>query len=148
MDACLGNTECAEFDKSIRFDLWEIILSEIVTGNALGVDRMDYLLRDSHHAGVAYGKKEALRITNRQHFKVLWFRNPTDKAKNAGAIDCIYKAAVTKFGTDNLRKDAYQKNKGASSFPVELDNGRIADAKAASDTLSKIPFDNLEFIFR
>lgn len=247
----IGQKECASFDKTIKFDDWENILSEIVTGNALGVDRMDYLLRDSHHAGVAYGKFdhyrlidtirilpkdddsdepflgieygglpsaeqmllaryfmftqvyfhsarraydlhlveflkkwlpggkfpidlkehqsmtdnevlaaiyeisrnpqhpayiEAIRITNRQHFKVLWFRNPADKAKNIDAIDCIYKASVEKFGSENIRKDAYQKNKGASSFPVQLDNGRIADAKATSDTLSKIPLDNLEFI--
>ncbi len=248
----IGEKECAEFNKDIKFTLWESILSEIVTGNALGVDRMDYLLRDSHHAGVAYGKfdhyrlidtirilpksddseepflgiehgglpsaeqlllaryfmfnqvyfhptrraydihlveflrkwldggkfstdieehhnltdnevlagmyaaardpnhtanKEAARIVNREHFKPLWSRNPVDKARNVDAIDCIFKAAVEKFGESELRKDAYQKNKGASSFPVDIDNGRIADAKAASDTLSKIPFDNLEYIF-
>jgi hypothetical protein len=248
----IGQKECASFDKTIKFSIWESILSEIVTGNALGVDRMDYLLRDSYHAGVAYGKfdhyrlidtirilpqdddseepflgiehgglpsaeqmllaryfmftqvyfhpvrraydmhlveflrkwlpdgkfpidltehqnmtdnevlaaiyeisrdsthpahTEARRITNRQHFKVLWSRNPTDRAKNIDAIDCIYKAAVDKFGADNVRKDAYQKNKGASTFPVLMSDGGIADAKAVSDTLSKIPFDNLEFVF-
>lgn len=248
----IGPKECKKFDTSIEFDLWETILSEIVTGNALGVDRMDYLLRDSHHAGVAYGKfdhyrlidtirilpkeegseepflgidhgglpsaeqmllaryfmfnqvyfhpvrraydmhlveflrkwlpdgkfsvditehqnmtdnevlvgmyeaardpkhpahEEALRITTRKHFKVLWFRNPTDKEKNLNAIDCVYKAAVTKYGAENVRRDAYRKDKGAASFPVALDGERIADAKATSDTLSKIPVDNLEFVF-
>ncbi len=248
----IGEKECAAFDKSIEFNLWESILSEIVTGNALGVDRMDYLLRDSHHAGVAYGKFdhyrlidtirilpkddesdepylgidngglfsaeqmllaryfmftqvyfhktrraydlhlveflrkwlpdgkfsidleehqkmtdnevmtaiyqvardekhpahiEAQRITQRQHFKELWSRNPADKEKNIDAIDCVYKAAAEKFGVENIRKDAYKKNKGANSFPVAMEDGRIADAKAASETLSKIPFDNLEFIF-
>ena len=43
--------------KDVRFSTWETLLSEIITGEALGVDRMDYLLRDSHHAGVAYGKR-------------------------------------------------------------------------------------------
>ncbi|HMG06227.1 MAG TPA: HD domain-containing protein, partial [Chthoniobacterales bacterium] len=38
------------------FSDWEAVLAEIVTGDSFGVDRMDYLLRDSHHAGVAYGR--------------------------------------------------------------------------------------------
>lgn len=248
----IGPKECVQFRPDIEFDLWETILSEIVTGNALGVDRMDYLLRDSIHAGVAYGKfdhyrlidtirilpkendsdepclgidfgglpsaeqmllaryfmftqvyfhpvrraydlhlveflrkwlpngkfptdinehrnltdnevlsaiaeisrdpshvayLEARRLTERQHFKVLWQRNPTDKAKNVDAIDCVYKAAVSRFGAENIRKDSYSKNKGASSFPVAIDESRVADAKATSDTLSKIPYDNLEYIF-
>ena len=248
----IGVKECNQFDKSIKFDLWETILSEIVTGNALGVDRMDYLLRDSHHMGVAYGKfdhyrlidtirilpkdnesdepdlgtdvgglpsaeqmllsryfmftqvyfhhirraydihlveflrkwllggkfsvdiaehqmltdnevlaamheasrdknhpahVEAKRIIHREHFKVLWSRNPIDKKRNIDSIDCIYKAAAGKFGPDSVRKDAYRKNKGANSFPVLQDDGRITDAMATSEALSKIPVDNLEYIF-
>jgi HD superfamily phosphohydrolase len=38
------------------------LLSDIITGDALGVDRMDYLLRDSHHAGVAYGRFDHYRL--------------------------------------------------------------------------------------
>jgi HD superfamily phosphohydrolase len=41
---------------------WEAILNEIVTGPTFGVDRMDYLLRDSHHAGVGYGRFDPLRL--------------------------------------------------------------------------------------
>ena len=48
--------------KDVRFSTWETLLSEIITGEALGVDRMDYLLRDSHHAGVAYGKFDHYRL--------------------------------------------------------------------------------------
>jgi HD superfamily phosphohydrolase len=48
--------------KDGRFTVWEAILSEIVVGDAFGVDRMDYLLRDSHHTGVAYGKFDHYRL--------------------------------------------------------------------------------------
>jgi uncharacterized protein len=47
---------------SENFNVWEAILSEIVTGDAFGVDRMDYLLRDSLHAGVAYGRFDQPRL--------------------------------------------------------------------------------------
>ena len=50
---------------------WESILSEIITGDSFGVDRMDYLMRDSYHLGVSYGRFdfnkliESLRILPR-----------------------------------------------------------------------------------
>ena len=48
----------------VEFTSWEILLSEIITGDALGVDRMDYLLRDSLHAGVAYGRFDHHRLVD------------------------------------------------------------------------------------
>ena len=48
----------------VSFTNWEALLSEIISGDALGVDRMDYLLRDSHHAGVAYGKFDHHRLVD------------------------------------------------------------------------------------
>lgn len=44
------------------FSNWEVILSEIISGDSFGVDRIDYLLRDSHHAGVAYGRFDHHRL--------------------------------------------------------------------------------------
>jgi HD superfamily phosphohydrolase len=48
--------------KDLEFTDWEAILSEIIVGDAFGVDRMDYLLRDSHHVGVAYGRFDHYRL--------------------------------------------------------------------------------------
>ena len=45
-----------------EFTDWERPLYEIIGGDALGVDRVDYLLRDSHHAGVAYGRFDHYRM--------------------------------------------------------------------------------------
>lgn len=46
----------------LLFDDWETMLAEIITGDSLGVDRMDYLLRDAYHAGVGYGKFDHFRL--------------------------------------------------------------------------------------
>ena len=48
--------------KNAVFTDWQAILSEIIVGDAFGVDRMDYLLRDSLHAGVAYGRFDHNRL--------------------------------------------------------------------------------------
>lgn len=47
---------------SSDFSPWDELMTEIVTGNAFGVDRVDYLLRDSHHAGVGYGRFDHHRL--------------------------------------------------------------------------------------
>ena len=44
------------------FTDWQAILAEIIVGDAFGADRMDYLLRDSHHTGVAYGRFDHYRL--------------------------------------------------------------------------------------
>ncbi len=46
----------------LKFSDWETILSDIIVSDVFGVDRMDYLLRDSHHVGVAYGKFDHYRL--------------------------------------------------------------------------------------
>ena len=48
--------------KDFTFSTWERILADIIVGDSFGVDRMDYLLRDSYHAGVAYGKFDHYRL--------------------------------------------------------------------------------------
>jgi uncharacterized protein len=41
---------------------WQAVLNEIITGDVFGADRMDYLLRDSLHTGVAYGRFDHNRL--------------------------------------------------------------------------------------
>lgn len=48
----------------VEFTYWETLLSEMISGDVLGADRMDYLLRDSHHVGVAYGRFDHYRLTD------------------------------------------------------------------------------------
>ncbi|MHC1756220.1 MAG: HD domain-containing protein [Methanosarcina sp.] len=67
--------------KDSTFSDWEAIMSEIIVGDALGVDRMDYLLRDSHHTGVAYGKFDHYRLIDTM--RIL----PKEYYKNGGSIE-------------------------------------------------------------
>jgi uncharacterized protein len=61
--------------KEATYSDWEAILAEVIVGDSFGVDRMDYLLRDSHHAGVSYGRfdhyrlMDTLRILPSEHLK-------------------------------------------------------------------------------
>ena len=38
------------------FSPWERIVSEVITGDFFGADRIDYLLRDAKSTGVLYGE--------------------------------------------------------------------------------------------
>jgi len=65
----VGPRKCANYVKAsalppetIPFNDWETILAEVIVGDAFGVDRMDYLLRDSYHAGVPYGRFDHYRL--------------------------------------------------------------------------------------
>ncbi|GIX16061.1 MAG: HD domain-containing protein [Rhodothalassiaceae bacterium] len=241
----------------LEFSPWEEILSEIIVGDAFGVDRMDYLLRDSHHLGVAYGRfdhyrlidtlrilpkreqgsedrppvpvlgveegglqsAEALllaryfmysqvyfhpvrriydihlkdfltewlpngqfptdldklvtltdnevlsgllasarkgcrkghvhakRIRERQHFKVLYERNPTDVERNEDAGAAVYRAAVEKFGAEHVRHDSYRQKGGVFDFPVLRRNGEVVSALALSDTLKNLPLVSVDYVF-
>lgn len=53
----LGPKKC-----KLEFSDWDAILSEIIVGDVFGADRIDYLLRDSYHAGVSYGRFDHYRL--------------------------------------------------------------------------------------
>lgn len=58
----VGQEEAKEIEPDIHFNVWESIVAEIVVGEVFGADRMDYLLRDSLHTGVAYGNFDHRRL--------------------------------------------------------------------------------------
>ena len=233
------------------FDPWEAILAEIIVGDAFGVDRVDYLLRDSYHAGVAYGKfdhfrlidtirilqmpgsddvglgievggihsAEALllgryfmytqlyfhsirraydfhlmeflkcwlkdgkfstaaadhlsvtdndvcaamakaaadpaspghtparRIEAREHFRLLYSRNPDDQTANPDAASLVAGAAAEKFGPEAVYQFSYTEKSRRFDFPVLANDDRISSAFSASDVLSKLPVVSTDFVF-
>jgi HD superfamily phosphohydrolase len=58
----LGPRKVEKLRLGLTFDTWEAILAEIIVGDVFGADRMDYLLRDSLHLGVAYGRFDHNRL--------------------------------------------------------------------------------------
>jgi HD superfamily phosphohydrolase len=58
----LGPRKVEKLGLSLTFSTWEAILAEMVVGDSFGADRIDYLLRDSLHLGVAYGRFDHDRL--------------------------------------------------------------------------------------
>ena len=241
----------------LEFTDWETILAEIIVGDAFGVDRMDYLLRDSHHVGVAYGKfdhyrlidtlrilppfqsgenkksqepalgveeggiqsAEALmlaryfmysqvyfhpvrriydihlmdflkqwldhgffatdleshlrltdneitaalweaafeqnkkghaharRIVKREHFKILYQRNPDDVSRTPEPGESVFKALKETFGDEYFRHDRYHQKSGAPDFPVRMRDDRIVSSTAFSEALSNVPVVSVDHVF-
>jgi len=235
------------------FTDWETILSETIVGSVFGADRMDYLLRDSYHAGVAYGSYDryrlidtlrvlpredqgssepalgleegglhsaealmlaryfmyqqvyfhpirriydihlkeflkewlpsgsfsikldkyltmtdaevtaailaasrdsrsrahnpALKITTRQHFKVLYQRNTADHNRNPDASKVIFDAACRQFGSEFFHHDAHTQRGESIDFPVLMRDGRIASSRSMSDTLNRVPVALVDYVF-
>jgi len=237
--------------RTVDFTPWEEILAEIIVGNAFGVDRMDYLLRDSYHAGVAYGRfdhfrlidtlrilprpgndaptvgieegglhsvealllaryfmytqvyfhpirriydyhlmqflkawlaggrfstklsrhlamtdnevstallaaarskkapghEHARRIVERDHYRLLYQRNPEDLGINEDAAGHVATAAEKKFGVANVHYFPYKEKNRRLDFPVRFHDGRVASCLLASDVLNHVPEVSVEFVF-
>jgi uncharacterized protein len=245
-----------KYYKEEPFSPLEHLLTEIVTGDAFGADRIDYLLRDSHHAGVQYGRfdhhrlidtlrilpqegtsrlvlgveegglhsaealllarffmrtqlyyhhirriydihlKEFLstwlpagkfsvdlddhrkltdlqvlaamaeaaedegnpahhsakRIVHRDHFKLLYQRDPDDYLKNPQAAQAVYAAAVAEFGKDKVRYDSNLESgkspRNLLDFPMLIHGQKVVSARKISEILrAGIPVVDVEFVF-
>jgi HD superfamily phosphohydrolase len=58
----LGPRQVEKLGLGLSFTTWEAIQAEMVVGDSFGADRIDYLLRDSLHLGVAYGRFDHERL--------------------------------------------------------------------------------------
>jgi HD superfamily phosphohydrolase len=62
VDLCWDVRERLDVERELKLSPWKTLLNEIITGNTFGADRIDYLLRDSWHVGVTYGRFDADRL--------------------------------------------------------------------------------------
>lgn len=153
------------------FSELDAILYEIIGGDVFGADRMDYLLRDSHHAGVAYGRFDHYRLIDtmralpKEHEEtdepalgveegalqsaesLLWARNPEDQARNLESVQLVHDALAAQFGAAAIRRDHYAAQSSGQDFPVRVKDGRIASSLNLSETLQHVPTFSVDYVF-
>lgn len=86
--------------RSLVFSTWEEILADLITGDIFGADRIDYLLRDSLHTGVAYGRFDHHRLI--QTLKILppAATPPSGATKTGGEIVDTTETSVLELGVE------------------------------------------------
>lgn len=106
----------------IIFSNWELILAEIIIGDVFGADRMDYLLRDSHHTGVAYGLFDHHRLIDT--LRILPFE--------------IEDLAAPVLGIEEG---------GIQDFPVLTQGSKIRPSSLLSIIIPSLPLVVVEYVF-
>ncbi len=97
------------------------------------------------------GHKHAIRIVNREHFKLIYTRNSKDveqnREQNLMVGKAVSEALANKFGAENFRHDSYSQSGGSPDFPVKLNNDDVVSALSESDVLNQIPAISIDFVF-
>jgi hypothetical protein len=93
------------------------------------------------------GHTAARRLSFREHFKVVYQRNPEDLNKNPQSGTAIFRACKEKFGADCFRHDVYVQKGAAYDFPVLWRDGTSVSSLALSKTLQAIPVVAIDYVF-
>jgi hypothetical protein len=94
------------------------------------------------------GHDPARRITNREHFRVLYRRHPKDVGVNPEAALAVYEAAVKEFGDTQVRFDQYRpRGAAAPDFPVRSSDDSVVSSLVMSEVLRMIPAATTEYVF-
>ena len=87
----------------------------------------------------APGHEPARRIGYREHYKLLYKRNPTDQQRNKESVKAVYEAAKREFGNDAIRIDEYPAKSRGIDFPVWTASDTVESSRMLSETLQKVP---------
>ena len=93
------------------------------------------------------GHVHARRIVERQHFKVVYERNPNDVRVNPEAGSAVFEALVGEFGADGIRRDHYQQRSGPPDFPVKLRGDDVVSSLAVSEALNHLPVVSVDYVY-
>lgn len=93
------------------------------------------------------GHDPARRIVQRDHFRMLYQRNPNDIAVNRDAARAIAEAAACQFGGSNVQYDSYREKNRPLDFPVLMRDDRVVSCLDVSSTLKNVPYVAVDYIF-
>lgn len=93
------------------------------------------------------GYDSARRIINRDHFKLIYERNPRDIEKNPDVAKAVFHAACSQFGEQNVRFDSYRQTSQGHDFPVITGDKQILSSLELSDTLKMFPIVAVDYVF-
>ncbi|MDA8234684.1 MAG: hypothetical protein M0Z31_07810 [Clostridia bacterium] len=99
--------------------------------------------RETH----SLGHHAASSIINRQHFRVIYQRNPEDIIKNLKAAEIVYDVLKERYGEGLVKFDTYKQKGSGPNFPVLVRDGRIISSLATSETLKNLPVVAIDFVF-
>jgi hypothetical protein len=99
--------------------------------------------RDPGHAG----HDPARRIINREHYRLLYQRNPDDVTVNPRAAEAVARAVSGRFGVETVHPFTYAKMNRGLDFPVRLHDGRVVSCLNVSDVLKNIPVVLVDYVF-
>jgi uncharacterized protein len=107
-------------------------------------------LAQLHRAAVSDaepGHDPARRIVRRDHFRVLYERQPEDAKIQREPGAAILLEAQKEFGGSAIRRDSYSQRKDPEDFPVLWRDGGLVSARVASEALAKIPRLSVDLLF-
>jgi hypothetical protein len=93
------------------------------------------------------GMKPPAASSSRDHYRLLYERNPDDIAINTEAAQAIASNAATTFGSTNVYYDAYRERWRGSNFPVLAHDGRIVSSLALSEVIRQVPVVAVDYVF-
>ena len=99
------------------------------------------------NAATSLTSTHARRIIERQHFKVVYERNPEDVLENPEAGRAVYASLSEEFGAENVRSDHYKQRSGPPDFPVKLRDDNVVSSLAVSDALNRLPVVSIDYVY-
>lgn len=102
---------------------------------------------EAHNNPQAPGHNSASRIINREHFKLLYQRKPSDLMINHQPGRAIFQAAKEKFGRKNVEHDRYSPTGSVHEFPVLYKDGSILSSLNVSESIDNLPLVSIDYVF-
>jgi hypothetical protein len=93
------------------------------------------------------GHDSARRIVDRDHFRLIYQRNPVDALVNPLAAEAVHEAACQRFGREKVRRAARRPKSEGVDFPVLTKDQRVESSLKMSDVLLKIPAASFDLVF-